>query len=203
MSWKDLLDKLRKYKPEDLLEKLRKNKLIVIGLTAGVLITVVTVLASGFMVETTNTDTFCVTCHAMMPSRISWQDSVHGGQNPQGFRAQCVDCHLPHGNFIEYFATKAATGTGDVLQNIFFDPQEFDWAGNAEKNRTHFTYDSACRRCHHNLNGPGLSSGGFIAHRAYLRGKTDKKCVSCHPHVGHKDLIETTVEFFGIEKERI
>ncbi len=188
---------------KELLEKLTRNKPLIIGLSIGILLTIVTVLASGFMVETTNTDTFCITCHAMMPSRISWQESVHGGQNPQGFRAQCVDCHLPHGNFVEYLTTKAVTGTGDVLQNVFFDPKEFDWAGNAERRREHFTYDSACRRCHHNLTGPGLTSGGFIAHRSYLMGRTSKKCASCHPHVGHKDLVGTTNEFFGIGKEDI
>lgn len=188
---------------KELFKKLTRNKPLIFGLSIGILVTIVTVLASGFMVETTNTDTFCISCHAMTPSRISWQDSVHGGQNPQGKRAQCVDCHLPHGNFVEYFMTKAVTGIGDVVQNITFDPHEFDWAGNAEANRVNFTFDSACRRCHHNLTGPGLSSGGFIAHRSYLRGSANRKCVDCHPHVGHEDLVETTEEFFEKDKQRI
>jgi len=34
------------------------------GITGIVLMTIM-VLASGFMIETTNTDTFCVTCHVM------------------------------------------------------------------------------------------------------------------------------------------
>ncbi|MEA3548149.1 MAG: NapC/NirT family cytochrome c [Thermodesulfobacteriota bacterium] len=172
------------------------GKVLFVGLALGLLLAVVTVLASGFMVETTNTDTFCVSCHAMTPFRTAWQNSVHGGQNPQGFTAQCVDCHLPHGNFIEYFVTKAKTGTSDVINNLTFDPYTFDWATNAEENRLHFTYDSACRHCHHNLTPPGLPSGGFIAHRSYLLGNTDKQCVSCHPHVGHKDMIETATQFF-------
>ena len=166
------------------------------GLFLGVLLTVITVLASGFMVETTNTDTFCISCHAMTPFRTAWQNAVHGGQNPQGFTAQCVDCHLPHGNFIEYFYTKAKTGTGDVIQNLTFAPYTFDWAANAEENRRHFTFDSACRHCHHNLTPPGLPSGGLIAHRSYLLGNTDKHCTSCHPHVGHKDMIETANKYF-------
>jgi len=57
------------------------------GVIIGVVLTAVTVLASGFMIETTNTDTFCVSCHIMTPFRTSWQDAVHGGQNPQGFAA--------------------------------------------------------------------------------------------------------------------
>ena len=76
-----------------------------VGIVMGVLLAVITVLASGFMIETTNTDTFCVSCHVMEPFRDAWAVSVHDGDNPQGFAAQCVDCHLPHGNFVEYLTT--------------------------------------------------------------------------------------------------
>ena len=174
-----------------------RKKVLFAGLAFGVVLTVVSVLASGFMVETTNTDTFCVTCHHMTPFRTSWLDSVHGGNNPQGFRAQCVDCHLPHGSFVEYLTAKAITGTSDVLHNIVFDPYEFDWAANAEKNRLNFTYDSACQSCHRNLTPRGQSTGGFIAHRAYQRGKVKKRCTQCHPHVGHKDMLEVADSYFS------
>ena len=160
----------------------------------------IVVLASGFMVETTNTDTFCVSCHVMKPFRTAWQESVHGGKNRQGFAAQCVDCHLPHGNFVEYLVTKAITGTGDVIHNLTIDGETFDWAGNAEANRLKFTFDSACRRCHHNLTGPGLPSGGLIAHRSYLRDEAKKRCVECHAHVGHKDMLATVQDFYKQQK---
>ena len=55
------------------------------GVIVGIVLMVVIVLASGFMIETTNTDTFCVSCHYMQPFRTAWQQAVHGGQNPQGF----------------------------------------------------------------------------------------------------------------------
>ncbi len=168
------------------------------GISVGVVLTFVVVLASGFMIETTNTDTFCVSCHAMTPFRTSWQQAVHGGNNPQGFAAQCVDCHLPHGDFIEYVTAKAITGTGDVIQNMTIDVEKFDWMANAEKNRLKFTYDSACRRCHHKLDAaPGMPRGGFLAHRAYLRGDTTKKCAECHPHVGHKNMADMVARYFN------
>jgi cytochrome c nitrite reductase small subunit len=168
-----------------------------LGLTAGVVFTSVVILASGFMIETTNTDTFCVTCHAMNPFRNSWKKAVHGGNNPQGFAAQCVDCHLPHGNFVEYVTAKAITGTGDVFNNLTMDVNTFDWMANGEKNRLRFTYDSACRRCHQQLDAaPGMPRGGFLAHRTYLRGETTKKCAECHPHVGHKDLAQMVNRYF-------
>jgi cytochrome c nitrite reductase small subunit len=170
------------------------------GLVIGAALTIVTVLASGFMIETTNTDTFCVTCHAMNPFRNAWTQSVHGGKNPQGFAAQCVDCHLPHGDFIEFVVTKAVIGTGDIIQNFTIDLEKFDWVGNSEKRRTIFTYDSACRRCHHRLEAaPGMPRGGFLAHRTYLRGETTKKCADCHPHVGHRDMAEAVARYFNQE----
>ena len=66
----------------------------------------------------------------------------------------------------------------------------------AEKRRLKFTFESACRHCHHVLTPPGMPMGGLIAHRAYLIGETTKKCADCHPHVGHKDMIETANRFF-------
>jgi len=163
-------------------KKMGGKKGLWFGASIGIILTVITVLASGFMIETTNTDTFCITCHAMKPFRMAWKDAVHGGKNPQGFAAQCVDCHLPHGNFVEYITTKAITGTGDVIQNMIIDVAEFNWMENAEKHRTKFTFDSACRRCHQQLDAaPGMPRGGFLAHRSYLRGATTKQCVECHP----------------------
>jgi len=176
------------------------TKMWIFGAFVGVVGAIVVVLASGFMVETTNTDTFCAGCHVMEPFRTSWKDSVHGGKNPQGFTAQCVDCHLPHGNFVDYLVTKAITGTSDVIHNITIDGKKFDWAANAEANRLKFTFDSACNRCHQNLISPGLSKGGFLAHSSYLRGEANKMCAECHMHVGHKDMLLTVERFYASEK---
>ncbi len=176
--------------------KSRIRKPLVVGVVVGVVLTVVMVLASGFMIDTTNTDVFCAKCHIMKPFRMAWQNAVHGGHNPQGFAAQCVDCHLPHGNFFEYFIVKGMTGTGDVIQNFYVDGATFDWAGNAEKNRTKFTFESACRHCHHVLTPPGIRRGGLMAHRTFLRGETSKTCADCHPRVGHKNMIEIADQFF-------
>lgn len=172
------------------------RKAWLVGIITGVILMVITILASGFMIETTNTDAFCVKCHIMTPFRTAWQESVHGGKNPQGFAAQCVDCHLPHGNFVQFFTVKARTGASDVFHNFTIDPYNYDWAAAAEENRLKFTFDSACRRCHHNLTPPGLPFGGLLAHRAYLNGDTTKKCAECHPHVGHKDMIEEVEKYF-------
>ena len=176
------------------------RKMWILGAVFGVVGAMVVVLASGFMVETTNTDDFCVSCHVMEPFRTSWKASVHGGKNPQGFTAQCVDCHLPHGNFVDYLVTKAITGTSDIIHNLTIDGKSFDWAANTEANRLKFTFDSACHRCHHNLTPPGISKGGLLAHRAYLRGEAKKMCAECHMHVGHKGMLQAVKNFYASEK---
>ena len=166
------------------------------GLAAGVVLTIVAVLASGFMIENTSKDSFCASCHVMEPFRTAWQQAVHGGNNNKGFSAQCTDCHLPHDNFLRYLVTKAKSGTNDFIQNFRIDGATYDWAGRAEERRTEFTFESACRRCHHDLTPTGLPMGGLIAHRTFLLGETNKTCVDCHSHVGHKNLIEMTDAFF-------
>ncbi len=180
--------------------KLFGKKSWLLGAITGAFATVILVLSSGFMIDVTNKDVFCASCHIMEPFQTSWKQAVHGGNNRQGFAAQCVDCHLPHGNFLEYIVAKGITGTSDVIQNFYIDGAEFDWEGNAEKNRQNFTFESGCRQCHYVLTPPGLSAGGFIAHRSYLRGVANKACAECHPHVGHKDMIETAEQFFGSEE---
>ena len=41
-----------------------------------------------------------------------------------------------------------------------------------------------------------MARGGFLAHRAYLRGDTTKKCAECYPHVGHKNLADMVDRYF-------
>jgi len=171
-----------------------------LGLSIGVVLTIMMVFASGYMIETTNKDTFCATCHVMKPFRTAWQQAVHGGQNPRGFTAQCTDCHLPHGDFFQYLFTKAKSGASDIIQNFSIDGATYDWANNAETRRNEFTFETACRRCHHDLTPPGMKVGGFLAHRTFLLGETDKTCVSCHSHVGHKDMIEMVDKFYKKQK---
>jgi len=167
----------------------------IIGAACGAFWVLIVVLATGFMVEATSDDGFCGSCHVMKPFRTAWSNTPHGGQNQQGVTAQCVDCHLPHGNFVEYLVAKGISGTSDVINNMLIDGATFGWEANAENRRHKFTFDSACRHCHQNLTGLGLSAGGFIAHRTYLRGKTDKMCTNCRAHVGHKDMLQTVDRF--------
>ena len=55
--------------------------------------------------------------------------------------------------------------------------------------REQYVFDSGCLHCHANLErGTMASNKAFVAHKPYFLGETSKKCVTCHQHVGHKDL---------------
>lgn len=177
-------------------DRRKRKKLLLAGGVAGVVFSIVLVLASGHMITLTNTDTFCVTCHSMNPFRQAWLDSAHGGNNPQGVVAQCVDCHLPHGTLVEYVAAKAYTGTRDIIMNMIIDPYTYDWS-ERRKFREEYTYESSCRKCHAKLLAPKMGLKAILAHREYLRKENKLRCVKCHEHVGHKDMMHFVNQYFN------
>jgi cytochrome c nitrite reductase small subunit len=171
------------------------KRILFIGLLTGFILATGGMLASGYMIEATNKDNFCISCHAMKPFRTAWTKSKHGRLNSKGLVAQCTDCHLPHDGLINYISTKAYTGIHDIVQNLIIDPYEYDWIGRTEARRE-FTYDSACMACHQNMTPQGMTTSGILAHRAYLLGDLDKRCADCHQHVGHKDLKTEVNKYF-------
>ncbi|WP_104695135.1 cytochrome c3 family protein [Helicobacter salomonis] len=155
------------------------------GCMAGVFLSVLTVQA----VEWTADDKFCGICHIMKPEIDAYHLDKHGGNNAVGFKARCVDCHLPHNNVVSYFVRKAILGMEDVYGNVFKDPNKLDW----EKNRrraTEYVFDSGCLHCHSSLmRATSSNMKSFLPHRDYFEGLSQKKCVECHlDEVGHKNL---------------
>lgn len=140
------------------------------------------------MIKQTGDEAFCASCHTMEPMAAAWRDDVHGGKNVWGIQAECVDCHLPHDNPVNYLYRKAMTGMHDVWAQFTYDLDAIDWE-EKRQHREHFTYDSGCLYCHSNLEAASESRNKvFVAHKPYFLGETEKQCVSCHENVGHKDL---------------
>jgi len=134
--------------------------------------------------EWTSTPEFCASCHVMEPMVSAYYDSVHGGNNPVGVRAECTDCHLPHNNALIYLAAKSETGMHDMWITWFTDETALDWQANRER-RDEYVYDSGCLQCHENL---AEISAGQEMHAKYFAGLIDAKCVDCHAGVGHENL---------------
>lgn len=160
-------------------------KKIFVLVLCGVCLGLVLSLVGAEMIEHTSGADFCSKCHSMKGVALAHKEDIHGGNNKAGFKAKCVDCHLPHDNVWKYVTAKAYTGAKDVLGEIFW-ADTFDWVGNLEK-RKEFTYTTGCQKCH-DLDAIRYEiPKAFLAHKDFKTGKVPS-CVHCHEHVGHKNI---------------
>ncbi len=148
------------------------------------------IAATGAMDEL-STDRFCSQCHVMGPYADSFKRSVHGGRNRVGSVVHCVDCHEPATGTPSRLFVKSTIGIPNLMLNMTKDTAELSQRLGQQKMPNTYTYNSGCRNCHQILNPPQISSGGRIAHRAFLLGNTQKTCIDCHPHVGHQSALES------------
>jgi cytochrome c-type protein NapC len=152
-------------------------------------------------VDLTGRDTFCVSCHTMEPMVGAFERSVHGGNNPHGFKSHhCTDCHLPHESLAGYLVAKGISGTRDALAE-FGIIEKVDFEENYHE-MTHYTYDSGCLHCHEKVKEPekafGMSEASRFAHEQYWKDKKagkDVSCLNCHndsvmPNFAHPGLLE-------------
>lgn len=158
---------------------------------AGVMGVGVAVAASWALVDTvihaTGDYEFCTRCHSHQPIGSSYRESLHGGNNPSGWRASCSDCHIPHDNALHYLWVKGVHGVVDPTMEVLKDPYDIDWHGNRER-REEYVYDSGCLSCHLYLEETSQASArAFLPHRRYFNAQ-DLSCVECHQHVGHSRL---------------
>lgn len=165
-----------------------------------ILIVVIALVIGGFVfpflawliadegIAATSSSEFCVSCHTMEPMELAYLDDVHGGAGAYGTQVLCVDCHLSHESSTDYFFDKVRTGVHDVWVEYTQDTSQIDWEAK-RAHREEFVYDSGCLHCHTRLaDATAGDPKALIAHKPYFLGETSKQCVSCHEHVGHKNL---------------
>jgi cytochrome c-type protein NapC len=149
------------------------------------------------VIERTSDAEFCTACHSMTPFARTHAEDVHGGGNPSGFVAECVGCHLPHDTPTNYLLAKLYTGLRDLSAQSQMWLHQPDWLGGLA-HRADYVYDSGCLNCHAALErvAPG-NENAAAAHQAYRSGRVEH-CVTCHQHVGHKDLRVAIIDHFDI-----
>ena len=131
-----------------------------------------------------STTQFCISCHEMVEPYKQYQSSAHFN-NESGVVTECADCHLPPGTVNKWY-TKIKQGATDSFMHVMIklDLRKVDhkkWKTDAVKN----IGSKTCQKCHKNLLPPGLHKGGFIAHRAFLKGETENTCLKCHENLVH------------------
>jgi cytochrome c nitrite reductase small subunit len=144
----------------------------------------------------TSTPGFCASCHEIEFAYNTWRTSSHAN-NPYGFVADCMDCHLPapHDTF-NFFYAKTFHGIKDIL--VHFTMDEYDREKNREAAYASFTNDQ-CQKCHRNLLYIPEKRGAMLAHRSvvYARPGYEKKCVDCH-----RNLVHTQRDHYGYTQFR-
>lgn len=148
------------------------------------------------VVQTTNTNEFCITCHEMAAFAYEEYKNTTHFKNVSGVRAGCADCHVPREWPAKMFKKVRA------VKDIYFH-----WLGTIdtpEKYETHRARmaetvwqdmkkaDSReCRACH-TLDAMMLDEqlGRASRMHAQMREKGET-CIDCHKGLAHRLPVET------------
>jgi cytochrome c nitrite reductase small subunit len=132
----------------------------------------------------TSTPQFCSSCHEIQAAYNDWHTSRHAVNN-KGFRAVCMDCHLPapHETF-QFFYAKTFHGIKDIVAHFLGGP--YDRQAAREKAWADITNDR-CLKCHGNILYLPYQRGAMLAHRSvlYPRPGYEKRCLDCHKPLVH------------------
>lgn len=148
---------------------------------------------SGFntMLEATNTEQFCITCHEMRDNvYMEYQNTIHN-KNPAGVRATCPDCHVPHP--FMYKIKRKIQASNEVWHKILgtIDTREKFLSHRGELAQHVWdamkeTDSRECRNCH-DVSKMNLEKQGRMAQRKHASMKEDgKTCIDCHKGIAHK-----------------
>jgi len=133
----------------------------------------------------TSSNSFCMSCHEMrVVAEQGWMHSKHH-ENRGGVVAGCSDCHVPPALF-DKLLVKTHDGLKDVWVHFLgqSDPVKMDWDRLARSARRKIR-QSACEKCHQNLEPQGASIKALVAHRENARLEKPKACLECHTEEFH------------------
>jgi len=124
-------------------------------------------------------------CHEMHTAYQTWELSSHG-TNKNGFRVECVDCHLPpKEKYFRHVIAKGYEGGKDIYKHYLGG--EYD-RKKVRKRALKKMTNSRCLYCHDDLMAMPGSPAARTAHAEVLSPPAGArpKCVDCHEGVGHE-----------------
>ena len=144
------------------------------------------------ILEFTNTEQFCTTCHEMRTNVYQeLQPTIHF-TNRSGVRAKCSDCHVPH-DWTDKIARKMQASK-EVWGKIFgtidtrdeFLDKRLELA-QREWSRLKANDSLECRNCHlyDSMDFTRQSVRAQVMHSTYLESK-EKTCIDCHKGIAHR-----------------
>ena len=172
-------------------EKTRTTKkaltLLLIGVAVGI------IFWGGFntVMEATNTETFCISCHEMEANVYKeLQDTVHY-QNRTGVRATCPDCHVPKDWVHKIVRKVQATNElyhhfmGTIDTRPKFEATRMELAQNVWTAMKK-TDSRECRNCHNFDSMDYDKQDARSSTRHEDAAEAGFTCIDCHKGIAHK-----------------
>jgi cytochrome c-type protein NapC len=161
--------------------------LLVVGALGGV------IFWGGFhtVLEATNTQEFCVSCHEMGPVYAEYKETIHYS-NRSGVRATCPDCHVPK-EWGPKIARKivASRELWGSWTGFIDTPEKFEkhraMLAQREWARMKDNDSLACRNCH-SKEGMSPDKQNDRAKARHAKGFAEgNTCIDCHFGIAHKE----------------
>lgn len=144
------------------------------------------------VLEATNTETFCVSCHEMRDNVFAELKSTIHYSNRSGVRATCPDCHVPH-DWTDKIARKMQAskevwgkifGTINTREKFLHERltlAKHEWA------RLKANDSLECRNCHNYqyMDWTRQSQRAVYVHSTAL-ATSDYTCIDCHKGIAHR-----------------
>ncbi|EEZ00463.1 putative tetraheme cytochrome c [Vibrio sp. RC586] len=182
---------------KNLLKEVRnvKRMVLLVLLGSGIGLGMLSALPATEVLHALSTNEFCASCHTMQPMAETFSRSIHGGNNTQGFVAECVDCHLPKSNVVEELYVKGTSGMRHLWGEYILGMENLDYQALHEK-RTEYVFDSGCESCHKQIEPRAIAAtedspiSDQTHQLAFSRKETDAnfQCSSCHYDIAHPGL---------------
>lgn len=159
-------------------------------LAAGVAVGVLFWGGFNTVLEATNTESFCISCHEMHDNVYQeYKKTIHYS-NRTGVRATCPDCHVPkdwtHKMVRKVQASKEVWGklTGTIDTPEKFASKRLELARNEWK-RMKAADSRECRNCH-SLESMNADSQKQRARKQHDMAREDNMtCIDCHKGIAH------------------
>ncbi|MBK5958415.1 cytochrome C [Rhodoplanes elegans] len=144
------------------------------------------------VLEATNTERFCVSCHEMQSNVFEELKGTIHFTNRSGVRATCPDCHVPH-DWTDKIARKMQASKevwGHLFGSISTREKflamrrtlaEHEW----ERMKANDSLE--CRNCHSSdsMDLAKQNPRAAEAHQAFLFSG-EKTCIDCHKGIAHR-----------------
>ena len=161
--------------------------LLLVGFAAGV------IFWGGFntVLEATNTEAFCLSCHEMRDNVYpEYQQTIHYS-NRTGVRATCPDCHVPkEWTYKMVRKIQASRELWGKLVGTIDTPEKFEakrlQLARSEWARMKASDSRECRNCH-SLESMNAASQKQRARKQHEMAREDNMtCIDCHKGIAHR-----------------